>query len=43
MERLVEPLSGRNVGDAERVADLIRYTDISDSIYPDRWGFGPCV
>ncbi|KAI8477317.1 MAG: hypothetical protein J3K34DRAFT_108965 [Monoraphidium minutum] len=37
MERLVEPMDGSHVGDAELIQDLMRYTDISESTYPDRY------
>jgi hypothetical protein len=36
MEHEAERLDGSHVGDADRVASLARYTDISDCIYPDR-------
>ena len=36
LEKLAEPLDGSHVGDSELVHELLRYTDVSDSVYPDR-------
>lgn len=37
LEKLAEPLDGSHVGDSELVHELLRYTDVSDSVYPDRY------